>query len=174
MTQKPILRDGKVVNVIEIDDATQIVTKALHKEMMAAEDADYAQRLESWRAQMKQRHNSVQATIEELTLARATVNALKMTASNEKDDRKAALALRQILSAEAGIAAMEQNVNALRAAPTPEKPTLARPRRWFHPEGLEVGPAGGNIGDLWDGQTYTRPVKEQPAEAEKVAEPAGQ
>lgn len=171
MTQKPVLKDGKVVNVIEIDGETQVVTKDRHKEMIAAEDADYAQRLGAWRALVQQRHNTIQAATDELSLARATVSALKVTAGNEKDDRKAALALRQILSAEAGIAAIEQGIKVLRAEPLPEKPALVRPKRWFHPEGLEVGPAGGNIGDLWDGEKYTRPEKPQADVAEKVAEP---
>lgn len=55
-----------------------------------------------------------------------------------------------------GTATLE-DVEALEADPLPPKPVLVRAPRWWPPEGHAVGPPGGNIGDLWDGQQYVAP-----------------
>jgi hypothetical protein len=42
---------------------------------------------------------------------------------------------------------------------------------WAPPEGCTLGPEGGNMGDVWDGQSYTRPPpvpREKPPEKTPV------
>lgn len=165
--QRPIIKDGIVVNVIEIGDETEIVTKDRHKELMASEDAQYAEHFTSWRGQIRAHQDEIGTAAEKLSMARMTLAAMKTKAEGEKDGTRAVYTLNQILSLEKEIAGQEAAVKQLQERPVPPKPKLVRSKRWFHPEGLEVGPAGGNIGDIWNGQEYVRPVK--PA-LEKAAE----
>jgi hypothetical protein len=157
--QRPILRDGVVVNVIELDDDTEIVTKARHKELCVAEDADYAAKLAAWRGQVTDIQKAFAEAVERLDMARATASALKVRAEDLQDGPQAGQVLKQILAVEKQIASHEASAAAQQAKTVPARPRLVRGKRWFHPEGLEAGPAGGNIGDLWDGKTYTRPEK---------------
>ena len=100
MGQRPIIKDGVVVNVIELDEETDLVTAEQHQQMQSVEDDDYAQQVEAW---------------EEIEGER------------------------------------------------PERPKLTRAKRWIVPDGHEVGPEGGNIGEAWDGQAFTKsPAVEEP------------
>lgn len=159
MGQLPILKDGVVVNVIEIDNETEIVTKDEHKRRAAEEMAAYETSLAEWREVIRGRQNEAHEALTKLQMAKMTLEAKKTTAAEEKTDAGAALALRQILSMEEEVKRHEKAVLDIEARPLPVKPKLVRRKRWFHPQGLEVGPAGGNIGDLWDGKTYSRPLK---------------
>ena len=40
----PLIKDGVVVTVVELDDDCACVTKAVHNEMSASEEADYRNR----------------------------------------------------------------------------------------------------------------------------------
>lgn len=166
--QLPLIEDGIVVNVIEIDDDTMIMTKDRHKELQAQEDAGYADRLAAWRKRSRACHGELNATMKRLGMANMTLSAVKIRAADEKQDAKAALLLRQILSMEADIEQHQRAVEIAQATPLPPKPRLVRAKRWFHPPECTVGPEGGNIGDRWDGKQYVRPEK---AEAVKSAEP---
>jgi len=110
MGQRPIIKDGVVVNVIELDEETAVVTAEQHQQMQSVEDDNYAQAVEAWEEIIK-------------------VN----------------------------------NGGALGRVPTqvdggerPERPKLTRAKRWVVPDGHEVGPEGGNIGETWDGQAFTK------------------
>lgn len=163
MVQRPVLKDGVVVNVVEISDDTMIVTKDEHKQLMAKEDADYEQAAAEWRETVKGREAQIRDAAERLGLARMTVSALKVKAAEEDSDTKAAQALRRILAEEEAVTQLEAELARISAGPLPPKPKLIRGKRWFHRYGFDVGPAGGNIGDLWNGQEYVRPEKEKVA-----------
>lgn len=171
MGQRPILKNGVVINVIEIDDDTQIVTKAQHKQMLAEEAVDYEVRLATWREAIRDVQQQAADVIDQLAMARMTLSAMKTQAAGEKNDAKAAQALRQILAAEEDVKQREKAVSQAQAVAIPPKPRPASSKRYFHSDDVEVGPAGGNIGDLWDGKTYTRPEKVAPSD-EKAAVPA--
>jgi hypothetical protein len=157
MAQRPLIKDGVVANVIEIDDDCEIMTKAECRKREAAEQADYEERAKAWRDQAAAMRAEVAAAQEAASMARATVEAVKGQAANEKNDRKAAQLLRQILALEDEAKAHAAAVDGLRARPMPPKPRLERPKRWFHPDGHTVGPPGGNIGDSFDGSKYIAP-----------------
>jgi hypothetical protein len=161
--QRPILKDGVVVNVIEIGADTEIVSKKRHKQLTAEEDARYAIAAAEWRETAKAHEDEIRLAAEKLGLARMTVSALKVKAADENVDAKAALALKQILAEEEAVSKLEADLSAVSTRPLAPKPKLIRAKRWFHPEGLEVGPAGGNIGDIWNGQEYVRPAKDKAA-----------
>ena len=98
MGQRPIIKDGVVVNVIELDEETEVVTAEQHQQMQSVEDDNYAQAVEAW---------------EEI---------IKVDNEGER----------------------------------PERPKLTRAKRWVVPDGHEVGPEGGNIGEAWDGQAFAK------------------
>jgi len=100
MGQRPIIKDGVVVNVIELDEETAVVTAEQHQQMQSVEDDTFAQAVEDWEKEGKE----------------------------EKEDKE-----------------------------RPERPKLTRAKRWVVPDGHNIGPEGGNIGEAWDGQTFTKP-----------------
>jgi hypothetical protein len=155
--QLPVLKDGIVVNVIEIGEDTQIVTKARCKELIAIEDAEYAERIAAWREAVGELRKAHEDAAGALGMARMTVAAVKERARKVTGEAGAQEALRQILALEGDVTAHERKLAEIAARPMPEKPRLVRGKRWFHSDGLEVGPAGGNIGDRWDGVAYVRP-----------------
>jgi Mg-chelatase subunit ChlI len=163
MAQRPILKDGTVVNVIEIGDDTEIVSKAQCKQFMAEEDARYQKAAAAWRETVKVREDEIRDVAERLALARMTVNALKVKAAEEENDTKAAQAFRRVMAEEEAVTKLEAELASMSTRALPQKPRLIRAKRWFHPDGLEVGPAGGNIGDAWNGQEYVRPTTEKAA-----------
>lgn len=159
MSQRPLLKDNIVINVIEIDDDTLIMTKAEHKELMAQEDAEYEAKAAEWRATIGSVRASIDAEVDKLTNARATLSAYKITAEAEPSPAKAGAMLKQILAMERGIIEQEKVVAEVGKTKVPEKPRLIRAKRWFRPDDVVVGEPGGNIGDVWDGKQYTRPEK---------------
>jgi hypothetical protein len=165
--QRPILKDGVVVNVVELDDDTMVTTKARHKELTAAEDAEYQAKIDEWRIAHGAHQAKITAAAEALAMARMTLGTVKAKADKEKNETKAAAALRQILTMEKDISAKEEDLAKIQGEPSPPKPVHKRGKRWFHPDGVEVGPAGGNIGDIWDGEKYVRPADTSPPNVAK-------
>jgi hypothetical protein len=163
MAQRPVLKDGIVVNVIEIEDDTEVVSKDRCKQIRAEEDARYERAAAEWRGSVKEKEKEIREAGERLGLAKMTVSAMKVRAAQEKNDTLAAMAFRSAMAEEENAAKIEAEFAALRTQTLPPKPKLTRAKLWFHPEGLEIGPAGGNIGDMWNGQEYSRPTKEKAA-----------
>lgn len=155
----PILKDGIVVNVIAIDDDTQVVTKAQHKELCAKEDAEHETAMATWRKLMSERKAALDAIVTDITMGQMMLAAVKERASTEQNDGKVAALMREALKLETNIQGHQERLVAADRAELPTKPHLVRGMRWFHHEGLEAGPVGGEIGDVWDGKSYTRPVK---------------
>lgn len=163
MGSRPIIKDGLVVNVVEIDDDCAIMTKAECRRQEAAELADYAARVAAWRERVALMRAEVDAAREKAGIAMATMSALKARAASEKSDAKVAALFRQASGMEQEVNTLVADVRSLQERPAPAKPRLVRGKRWFYPDGVEVGPPGGNIGDLWDGKSYTRPEKDKAA-----------
>lgn len=157
--QRPLIENGKVVNVAEIESDTLVVSKVKHYEMLAKEDADYAARFEEWRELANKRGLEIGSSADEVALRIVMREGLKTVAQTEADDTKVANLFRQLTALEVDIAAREAALLDLRAQTLPERPKLVRRKRWFPINGYTVGPEGGNIGDLWDGKVYTRPEK---------------
>lgn len=161
MGQRPIIRGDTVVNVVEIDDDCACMTKAEHKQMFEAEDADYAQRFAAWRALGQARHAEIQAAKQKAFMARGVAGGLRAHAEAEANKRhgNADAVMRRVRDAEKEAEDWRVKVNELESKPLPPKPKMVRAKRWFHPDDVIVGPAGGNIGDRWDGRKYTRPAQ---------------
>ena len=79
----PLIKDGVVVNVVELDDDCACVTKAVHKEMSASEEADYRKRLDAWRQRGQARHEEIAAAKRKAFMALDVANALKVQAKVE-------------------------------------------------------------------------------------------
>lgn len=154
--QLPLIKDGLVVNVVELDPGTVCVDKGTHKRMGLEENTAYAGRAREWRAELDARQAAI-ADAEQQLLAAATAAAVVKNAAR-KASGDAAATLDRVLVAEAEVDAWVAKVAQMRMAAGPEKPAMVRAARWICPEGFYVGPAGGNIGDTWDGRAYTPPV----------------
>jgi hypothetical protein len=164
MGQRPLIKDGVVVNVIEIEDDTQCLRKADYKRLTAAEDADHEAQMAEWRATVAKRQADIAEARQSAFIAVGVVNALKVqqAAEAEKPRWKRLIPSHfesRITSAANQVRAAREKIAELEAQEMHPKPKLVRPKRWFHPDGLVVGPAGGNIGDRWDGKSFTRPEK---------------
>lgn len=160
--QLPLIKDGLVVNVVELEPETACVDKAKHKEMSAAEDAEHGRRMDEWRAIANAHTLEIEKARQQLLLAHSAALAVKTAAKETKPGAEKA-ALDRILFAENEVEQWRAKVAELQGRPLPPRPKMERAKRWFYPDGHEVGPEGGNIGDLWDGKTYTRPAKEKAA-----------
>ena len=112
----PLLKDG-VVNVIELDDDCACVTKAVHKEMSASEEADYRKRLDAWRQSGQARHEEIAAAKRKAFTALGVANALKVQARGEsRGNGNADPFLRRILVADREAEAWRNKVAELRNA----------------------------------------------------------
>lgn len=154
--QRPILKDGIVVNVVEIDEGTAIVTKAEHRQMSEAEEAEYANRLLIWQGAVKAAKTEISEVEVQLFMVTGMAAAAKADARNANGG--AAAHLDRILVAEAEVEAWQAKLVDAKAMPLPERPRLERALRWIYPEGCLIGPEGGQIGDSWNGIKYTRPA----------------
>ena len=160
----PLLKDGVVINVIELDDDCACVTKAVHKEMSASEEADYRKRLNAWRQRGQAHHEEIAAAKRKAFMALGIANALKVqTRGESRGNGNTDPFLRPILVADKDAEAWRNKVAELQAKPLPPKPKMIRTKRWFHPDDVIVGPSGGNIGDRWDGKRYIM-LEEQSAD----------
>ena len=79
----PLIKDGVVVTVIELDDDCACVTKAVHEGMSASEEADYRKRLDTWRQRGQAHHEEVAAAKRKAFMALGVANALKVQAKVE-------------------------------------------------------------------------------------------
>jgi hypothetical protein len=164
MGQRPLIKDGVVVNVIEIEDDTLPCTKARHKELAAIEQASYEAKFNAWRKVVMDHRQAILQARQAAFLAHGVLNALKVQAEAEKAKPKWKRLLpsaytSRISDAERQVADANRQIAELEALRLPEKPKPVRSKRWIHPDGHEVGARGGNIGDRWDGKKYTRPPK---------------
>jgi hypothetical protein len=153
----PIIKDGIVVNVIEIDEATAIVDKATHANLCASEEADYAQRYAEWQTQVAAVETAIAEARTQHFMASGIAVAVK-TEAKGVDVESAPAMLDKLLVAEAEVEAWAAKIADMQAQPLPEKPKLIRTARWMYPEGHIVGPEGGEIGDSWNGNAYIKPV----------------
>lgn len=166
--QLPLIKDGVVVNVVEFEIGTICCSKADLKAMQVAEEAEYNARVDAWRAEVNAMQDEIRAAETQLAGARKVATEAKERAEKGKGD--AQQLLRAVLNTDAEQKAWEENLASLRSHPLPARPTFVRPLRWIIPEGHEIGKAGGNIGDRWDGQAYVAPTsKTDPEPAERVA-----
>lgn len=159
MGQRPLIKGGVVVNVVQIDDDCACMTKAQHKQMAEAEDADYAERFNAWRAKGQARHAEIQAAKQKAFMALGIASGLREHAKAESKKRhgNADAVMRRVRDAEKEAEDWRTKVSELENKPLPPKPRMARAKRWFHPDDVTVGPPGGNIGDTWNGSRYIRP-----------------
>ncbi len=156
--QKPLIKDGIVVNIIEIGEHTLCVSKAEHKELEAQEMARYAADLVAWRNECQMHAKSIEEAKAGRFMAIGIVKAAKDAAKDSRIDPKHTLD--RILMLDSEVEAWEEKLSRLKALGLPPKPQIQRAKRWILPEGHEVGPEGGQIGDIWDGKTYVKPVLE--------------
>jgi hypothetical protein len=168
MGQRPLIKNGVVVNVIEIADDTLPCTKARHMELSAVERANYAAKLAEWQRQVTARRAAIVEARQKAFMAQGVVNALRVASQAEtkkpKWRRLAAGSFdNRISTAESEARAALEKLAEAEAAPIPMKPKHERRKRWIHPDGHEVGAKGGNIGDRWDGKKYIRPEKPKAA-----------
>jgi hypothetical protein len=156
----PVIKDGVVVNVIEMAPDTTAVTKAEHKDAMARERVEYEARAADWRKGVEAGRSVVKLAKQDLFMARGLERAARSgVAKSDLTGDAGAHAARQLLTLGNEAAAHQDNVERLEAAPLPPRPRLERARRWIVPEGCIVGPPGGEIGDTWDGVAYTKTRK---------------
>jgi hypothetical protein len=159
MVQRPLLKNGVVVNIIEIEDDTCICTKEEHKARTLEENSAYANRLAGWKGHMAKLKNQFDAAKGKLITARMTLAALEARRSDATDPKVATTFTTQINQAKDEVAAAQSALDQIQRAPLPQKPLMFRAKRWFHHEdGIQVGPAGGHIGDTWDGKKYIAPA----------------
>lgn len=161
--QLPLIRDGIVVNVIEIDEDTISASKGDHKRLSAEENAEYEARASEWRAAINAHAEAIKAAEMQLFPARGAANAVKSDVRKSQGD--AQKALNRVLVADAEVEAWEAKVADMRVQPLPSKPQMVRGKRWICPDDAFLGPAGGAIGDLWDGKAYSKPTAAEKAMA---------
>ena len=162
MAQRPLIKNAIVVNVIAIDDDTLCVTKADHKTMQAAEDADYAAKMAEWRKGLAERRAAISAEQHKAFIATGIANALTVQRGAEGEMPKARRHPAGYYDAQIGAAqndakAALERIAEIEAQPVPPKPRVVRAKRWIFPGGHQVGVKGGNIGDRWDGKSYISP-----------------
>lgn len=155
--QYPLIKDGVVVNVVEVSESTLCLSKAEYKAMAAKDEAAYAEAVKAWRSALLIRRLEITEAETGLFMARGAAEVIKEQASGKKG--KARDALDRVLSADGEVNAWEEKLAAARRAEFPAKPRLDRAPAWIVPEGHELGPVGGNIGDLWDGKAYSAPTE---------------
>lgn len=153
----PLLNEnGDVVNVIEMADGCQAVSKAVHHEMTTRELADYETRAKTWRVQLAERQTALDEAKQGHFMATGVEAALRAEATTGLKGEAAERALDAIVAAGNEVKAYSDNLAELESKPLPERPRLERAHRWIIPEGLRIGPEGGEIGDRWDGESYIR------------------
>jgi hypothetical protein len=153
--QLPLIKDGLVVNVVEIEEGTLCCSKAEHKHLGAAEVADYEARAAAWRAEIAAHHEAIRQAELQHFMACGVAAAAKDKA--RQGDGNSAQLLKHVLTTDEEAAAYAANLTALRATSLPDRPAMHRARRWIMPDDHIIGPPGGNIGDTWDGKSYIAP-----------------
>jgi len=143
--QFPLIKDGIVVNVVEIDDATMCVSKAEHREMAAKEAADYTNRFNAWRREIVKRRDAISTAHTSHFMATGAAGVILAEARANAGD--AAAMLDRVLVANAEVEAWAAKVADMKAQALLEKPRMIRAARWIYPDDHVVGPAGGNIGE---------------------------
>ncbi len=165
--QKPIIKGGVVVNVIEIDEDTEIVTKEALKLRQAEEAAEYSVANAEWQGVLKKRMAYIKEARDQAFMMQGVVNALRIQVEVEKRTKGKVLSQGKLDEAISEAEITVSIANNLMAEPIPDKPAMKRSKMWFmpsHMEGCIVGPPGGNIGDLWDGTSYSKPPKQPQAD----------
>lgn len=165
MGQIPIIKGGIVVNVVELEDGTTPVLKAIHRARLAEEDADYQRRFTEWRKTVTDRQTQIADAKQKAFMASGIGNALR---SKLAEDAALPPRKRPVANMDAPIAAADADVklwlsqvDSLMSAPLLPKPAPKRGKRWVYPDDCIVGPPGGNVGDTWNGKKYSTPPKEK-------------
>lgn len=154
----PLIKDGVVINVTEMAEGCAAVTKAEHRAQMAREDAEYEEQAAIWRGKLAERQAALAEAKTQHFMAVGVAQALRGDAKKGLKGDAAERALNTIVAAEDEVKAYADNIAEIEGQPLPERPRMKRAHRWIIPEGCEVGPEGGEIGDRWDGTVYSRPV----------------
>ncbi|WP_088347777.1 MULTISPECIES: hypothetical protein [Rhodomicrobium] len=157
----PVIKDGVVINVVEMDADTLCVDKATHQQMLADEDDGHRAALALWGADISERHAAIQQAKRNLFMASGFASAVKNQVREGKISGDGALT--SVLTADAEVEAWQAKIADMKAQPLPERPILVRGRRWICPEGCILGPEGGQKGDIWTGEAYVRPAHEEDA-----------
>jgi hypothetical protein len=160
MASRPLIKGNVVVNVIELGDDTEHMTKARFKQLKAADDADYEARLNAWRDQMRAHRDAIKGAQQKAFMAQGVVHALKEQAAAEGKKRTGdpSRFAKRIQEAEREAEGWRTKIAEMEVSALPPKPRPVAIKRWFHPEDVTVGPPGGNIGDQWDGKRYSKPA----------------
>lgn len=151
----PLLKDGIVVNVVELSEGTRLVSKSEHREISKADEASYEASANGWRTKKAERAEEIKQAETSLFMAKGMATSVKAEAKSGGGD--AQKALNRVLLADAEVDAWTAKIADMKARPGPDRPKLVRTKCWIVPEGHVVGDPGGNIGDVWDGSQYIAP-----------------
>jgi hypothetical protein len=161
--QFPVLRDGVVVNVVEMSPDCIAGTKADVKHAMRAEDAEYQTQVAAWQEAVQAHRAEFDAANSVAERAAQAADFAKRKAAEGKGN--AQQLLDHVLATDRTLQEHIANVQAIGARPLPSRPLMVRATRWMIPEGCVLGEPGGNIGETWDGKRY---VRHEPLEADPV------
>ena len=153
--QIPLIKGGVVVNIVEIHEDTLQVTKLEYNEIAAREKEEHEVKMMQWRKSVEAQRDNISAAEASLALARKDAEAVRRAAHKRNGDDSGHLD--RVLISEGEVDAWREKVEGMRAQPIPPKPEFRRTKAWIVPDGHIVGPLGGNIDDIWDGEKYVSP-----------------
>lgn len=150
--QIPLIKDGRVVNVVEIGQSTLCVTKAEHRQLEAQENAKLEKDLSVWQAEIDAHSKAIEEVKLQYFMALGIAKKLKESAKDIKSDKSKLLD--RILLADSEVEAWADKIADMKSRKLPKMPQAIKAKRWIYPDGFEVGPVGGNIGDFYENGKY--------------------